>query len=115
MSQTHDPSQDHPLLQEQDVIELDGVHFTQTKTDKYQKRFRAFSSMQDTHIETVLRHMPNGKIHRTTTFYNEYNNITNQVSQYIENAELDALDRKNVKTLINNYMMNKAHLERRTQ
>jgi len=112
MSQTT-PDQDHPLLNEQDVIELDGVHFTKTQTDQYQTRYRAFSSMQELHIENILRHTENGRIHRTTTFFNKQGNIENRVSQYIENTELEKLDRKNVKTLINNYMMNKAHIERK--
>jgi len=113
MSQTT-PSQDHPLLQEQDVIELKDIHFTETQTNSYQKRFRAFSTMQEYHYETILRHMPDNRIHRTTTVFNKKGLITNKVSQFIDNAELQTIDRKNVKTLINNYMMNKAHLERRT-
>jgi len=103
----------HPLLNEQDVIELDGVTFThQPNTQNYKDRYRAFSSMQDYYFETILRHLDTGEIHRTTTIFNEYDNIINQVTEKMD-TELDKLDRKNVKTLINNYMMNKAHIERK--
>ena len=109
MSQTPD----HPLLDEHDVIELDGVTFTHQKNpSNYRTRYRAFSQMQDYHFETVLRHLDTGEIHRTTTIFNEYGNITNQATETMD-TEIDNLDRKNVKTLVNNYMMNKAHLETR--
>lgn len=108
MSQT-----DHPLLNEQDAIQLDGVTFTQQPNPKnYKNRYRAFSEMQDYYFETILRHLDTGKIHRTTTVFNEYDNIINRKTELMD-TELEKLDRKNVKTLINNYMMNKAHLETR--
>jgi len=104
---------DHPLLNEQDVTELDGVKFTnQTPTANYKNRYRAFSKMQDYYFETILRHLDTGEIHRTTTVFNEYNNIINRKTQTMD-TKLETLDRKNVKTLVNNYMMNKAHLETR--
>jgi len=103
----------HPLLNEQNTIELDGIKFTQTQTNNYQKRFRAFSSMQQLHIETILRHLNNGKVHRTTTFFNKKGQITNRISKTIENVKLDNMDRRNVKTIIQNYMTNQAQYERR--
>jgi len=104
----------HPLLNEQDVIEIDGVTFTHQAQPQgnYKDRYRAFSSMQDYYFETILRHLNTGEIHRTTTVFDEYNNIINRKTETMD-TELDKLDRKNVKTLINNYMMNKAHLETR--
>jgi len=108
------PSTDHPLLNEQTTIELDGVTFThQPNPPNYNNRFRAFSSMKDYHFETVLRHIKEtGSIHRTTTIYNEYDHIINQVTETMD-TELEKLDRKNVKTLVSNYMTAQALQELR--
>lgn len=112
MKNHDDIDYDHPLLNEQDVIELDGVTFTKTSTDSFQSRYRAFSSMQDFFFETVFRHLEGGGVHRTTTVFDDRGLIVNRVSKELD-VSLDSFDRKNIKSLVNNYMMEEAHLEAR--
>lgn len=112
MKNHDDIEHDHPLLDEQDVIELDGVTFVKTDSNQFDSRFRAFSSMQDYFFEIVFRHLDSGDVHKSVTVFDEYGLVVNTVSDVLD-VELMELDRKNVKTLVNNYMMEEAHLDAR--